>query len=724
MDNPIFTKDPQLSVDLSKLDGSDLKQLMTGNAQSLLTLGKEAKDFVGKPVSTAADRLAMGISFSAPGSWKTSTGIGFSLKAAASCKVAIGSKSTCFKVAKTIDATDLQEIYGQAPTGAVYINIDIDFDIQGNLSASGSVGAIGIAGKVSNTGAATFTYCHPIAAETETRDAITAAFRSLKFPFQPDSVTGMTVGAIASVKFDASLGLELDVSYGLGKYRVAAPGISAARQSLTIGTEKFTPPSLTTSTGVKASFGYIHAEHYEAIVSRTGAIAATLLLSRSASEETDESLGFSAGITLTGAPTASTDPVALGKAIDGVTGSGGDKAAAAVNDLQSSLVSASCSWLNGKSGGPGSVCLSETLSQQKTRAVLYEFSIDLTSTALAEHSCSEYAAGDLTSAMRAGSLTLLPGSGVSECFKRSNAIHLQFFNLFTATDTATYFKDTYTSVGLDGSLRYSFDIGREAKEEVRKALQQTSLHFVASAPEQDGSVATAEVDLHIDMTEAGKPNAGNLLVDGLAQIVTASQQAQLKQFLHESPKGTLNLQVRYAQAAYGRLQGRQDPANWQAFQQAAVRLMGLAFASALSYDDWALFNRISLDGTDENGQPRRAQPDRSNCGNPAAVPQSFYDDRHVSAEAMTVRYFLLASAQFMNLCAGLATLANESLSQQDTRQSWDELIANVEQLVLSDVNTDWSLAAASALMTLCQGSVTASSLQQQKDKVTFIASVA
>ena len=713
-------RDPDLTIDITKLGGSDLQKQLAGNAQTLFTLGQEAKTYHGKPVKTAADQLATTFAISAPGSWKTSTGIGFTLKASASCKIAVGAKSSCFKLAKAIDSTDTQDIYGDTPTDAVYVNVEMDFDIQGNLSGSGNVAGIGIAGKASGKGAATFAYCHPVAAETETGAAIVAAFQALKFPFQPDSVTAMPVGAIANVKFDGTFGLELDLSYGLGKYTVGAPGLGAAKASLKIGAENFTAPSLTVDAGARAAFSYQHGEHYEALVSRTSATGGTLMLSRSASDETDESLSIHAGISLSGAPSASIDTAKLANAINEVTGgSGGAQAAGAVGPLQASAVSKASSWLTSKSGDKGSVGLSATLAQQRTRAVLYEFSADLGSPALAEHSWSAFAKGDLETAMRIGGLTLLPGSGVSDCLKRSNTIDLQFLNLFAAKDTETYFKNTSVSVAADGSLRYSFDVGEEAKEQIKKALQQTRFHFVASGIDDGGDVEQAEVDLRIEMTEPGRVRVSNLIVDGLATVASVQQETAMRQFLHDTPKGTLAVEFQYAPTAYGKIQSARDEINWQAFQAAVVKLLGLNFVSGLSYDDWALFNRFSLDGADPlTGQPRRPAPDRRQPGDPSAVPPSFYSDRSLTAETEAAKYFLLSSAQFMNLCADLAALGNTTLSASDTTPTWNELVENVWKLVLSDVNTDWSVPAASALLALCGAAVKTASLRQQKDTMT------
>jgi hypothetical protein len=716
---------PGLSIDITTLDDSDLQKLLTTGKQTLLSFGSEIGEFFGRPISDATALPAVTFSISVPGSWKTSTGVGFTLKAAASCKIGVANKSAAFKLAKAIDSNDTTDITGQRPAGCVYINVEIDFDVQGNLSASGSVSGIGIAGKASGKGAATFTYCHPVTGTTETKAAILDAFTKLKFPFQPDSVTAMAVGAIGNVKFVGSFGLELDLSYGLGSYTVAAPGLSATKTSLKFGADRFTPSTLDVETGVKAAFTYTHAENYEAIVRRDSATKGSLFLSRSSSDDTSESLGVQIGVAKCTAASISSDPTQLGTAINSMTSTGGEQAASVWNDLQSSAVSKGSTWLGGDLVKYGNAGLKFTLDQQDGRALLYEFSADLTTNAIAQQCWSSFAKGDLQAAMRTTGLTLLPGSGLSNCMKRSTLIKLQFLNLFAVLDTESYFKNTYVSLAPDGSIRYSFDIGKEADVEkgstFKKAQQKTLFHFVGEGVPSVGGVGGAEVDLQIEMSETNDAHRGLTMVASVAAVATTLVQAQLRQFLHDTPKGQLAAALQFAESAYVTLGTSSDQANWKAFQVSANRLMNLPFITPLCYSDWELFNCYSLYGSDplSNG-PRPGNPDPTKMGNPSAVPDSFYSGRNLENQKLQVQYFLQSSAQFMNLCAGLVTLARDvEMSPDDTIDAWNQLIDQVVGLVLDDVNADWSLPAASALLTLCGAKIENVDLQPAKNKLNY-----
>src|SRR5580704_14247181 len=52
----------------------------------------------------------------------------------ASCTMTISSTSTKFAVTKSIDSKDTTDIVAGPTAGTVYINIDLYFDIKGNLS--------------------------------------------------------------------------------------------------------------------------------------------------------------------------------------------------------------------------------------------------------------------------------------------------------------------------------------------------------------------------------------------------------------------------------------------------------------------------------------------------------------------------------------------------------------------------------------------------------------
>jgi hypothetical protein len=637
----------------------------------------------------------------------------------------VAQKSTAFKLAKAIDSSDSTDITGQPPAGSVYINVEIDFDIQGNLSASGSASGFGIAGKASGKGAATFTYCHPVSGTTETKAAILDAFTRLKFPFQPDSVTAMAVGAISNVKFVGSFGLELDLSYGLGSYTVTAPGLSSVKTSLQFGAERFTPSTLDIETGIKAAFAYTHAENYEAIVRRDSATKGSLFLSRSSRDDTSESIGVQIGVSKCTAANLNSDPTQLAAAINSVTSTGGEQAATIWNDVQATAVAKGSSWLGGEVVKYGNAGLKLTLDQQHGRALLYEFSADLTTNAIAQQCWSSFAKGDLKTAMQIGGLTLLPGSGISDCLKRSSLIKLQFLNLFAVSDIQSYFKNTYVSLAPDGSIRYSFDIGKEADGEkdspFKKALQKTLFHFVGAGVPSADAINDAEIDLHIEMQESNDPHRGLAMIASVTAVATSLAQTQLKQFLHDTPKGALATALQLEPGAYGELSKSEDPANWKAFQAAASQQLNLPFIAALRYSDWELFNCYCQYGSDPvNGGPRPGKPDRTQAGSPAAVTDSFYSDRHILGQKLQAQYFLQSTAQFMNLCAGLTALAQDlAMSSEDTINAWNQLIDQVVKLVLGDVNTDWSLPAATALLALCSAKIEDAELQPAKNKLSY-----
>ncbi|HTP34115.1 MAG TPA: hypothetical protein VMJ75_18180 [Candidatus Acidoferrales bacterium] len=289
-----------ISIDLLNdlKDGSHLKALLAQSQTALLAISSAIAQYSDQPVRTAVGSPSAMVTISAPASWKTTTGIVFSLTPQASCLVAISNTSSKFAVSKSIDSSDTEDVVLGPSQGKVYVNIDLDFSICASVSGSGTVSGIGISGKASGAATATLSYCHAVDATTNTVDALVDAFSTLVFPFEPDCALRMGAGDQGRVNFDGSLGFGLDVTYGLGSYQFSAPGIDSVRQSIQKGFDNLTFPTVTVDAGAKASFAYTHADHFGAIVQKTDPLSARLYLVRSAANETDGSAGITVGITV------------------------------------------------------------------------------------------------------------------------------------------------------------------------------------------------------------------------------------------------------------------------------------------------------------------------------------------------------------------------------------------------------------------------------------------
>ena len=678
-----------IRIDLRKDlgDASHLKALLQENRSAVLAISAELSQYAAQPVRTAAGGAAAKVTLSAPASWKTSGGIAFSLTPEASCAVAIASASAKFPVAKSVDSSETEDIAAGPEDGKVWVNIEMDFSIAGNVSGSGTAGTVGISGKASASGAATLSYCHAVDGGMATEEALAEAFRRLVLPLEPDCALAMEPGDVARVSFNGSLSFGLGVTYGLGSSQFSAPGAAAVRQSVERGFEKLALPAATVKAGIQADGSYTHTDRFAAIVRKTSAAAARLYLVRSSEDEAAGGAGITVGVTASQLK-ATLDRKALAGAVDGVTGSGGDQAAALADELQASLVSRTNQWLSSRKGDAG---LQVHLERQKNRALLYEFQVDLTKAELTRQSWQKLAEADVAAAMKIGGLTLLPGSGVTAALERSVTVGLHFFNFFSATEKDAYFRKAATEVGPDGSIRYLYDLGNESSLKTKHALATSRVHFLASATAADRERPGAvEVKLAAELSEQGKAEDGRAIAGAAEALGT---KARMLDFVKANPQGKVTLSVVLQAAAYGRLAtaGGPDRANWQAFHDAVAahdRDLGPRIAR-LGYEDWEAFHRYACGGA----------ADRRTIGNPAAVPESFYEERGLGGIGAMAAYFLVASQRTMNLFEGLAALAGE-VKTVDTAAAWDRLLEELTALS-KDLQSDWTRPMVRALLERC-----------------------
>ncbi len=553
-----------ITIDVTKdlKNSSDLKALFTGQQAAIFSIGSAMARFAGQPVRSAVGSTPAKLTVQGEPKWTMKSGIVCSLSADANCTIAICDTSTTFCVSEIIDSKDTTNVVAGPTPGMVYINIDLDFDIKADLSGSGSLSGIGIAGKASGSRTTTLSYCQPISDGLETAAAIKAAFDGLHFPFQPDCALNMPVGCIGKVNFDGTLDSGLDVTYGLGNYKLSAQTLGAAQDSVKVAWDKLTVPSLDIDAGAKASLTYKHSDHFGVIVQKVDANSALLYLVRSASDETGQSVGITVGISATSV-SCTVDPVQLTDTVKHVIGGGPPTVASDVaslaGDLQTSLVDKANDWLTGHKGDAG---LMLSLSQQSGRCVLFTFKVDLstaTSQSLAQQSWVSLMSGNLRQAMQIGGFTLQPGSGVSESLKRSSSIQLHFFNLFQLTQTSDFFKNSVAKLAPDGSIRLFVDLGQESQFSTRSASETAMIHFVATATEdtKDGNYQKAEVDLHIELSETNNPKEANRIANSIGSIAANStvQSAQQKMstFVANNGKKKLSLVTVFKPSAYQKL---------------------------------------------------------------------------------------------------------------------------------------------------------------------------
>lgn len=710
-----------MSIDVTKdLESlSALKTMLSSREGAIFTLFGELTKYEHSPIQEAAAAGAsakVNLSGTAKASWKTGNGIAFSLTPQASCSISLANTSTVFAVAMSIESPQTTNIVEGPAANTVYVNIDLDFDIQGSVSGSGTFSGVGVAGKASGSKSATLSFCQPVDATLPTLDALKLAFSGLVFPLDPACARAMQPGSLAKVSFDGAIDCKLEVTYGLGNHKVSAPSVANVQQSLH-NVMQITPPTLNINAGAKGSVTYRHADHFSLIVDKTNAASSMLYLVRSSENDVGESVGVTVGVTSTDA-SVSLDQTALQTTVQHVTGSGSiasavvSAASQPLNSLQTSLNAKLKSWISDATGQAG---LTVSLGQQSGHTALFTFQVNLATADLAEKSWAGLVGGSVVEALQLQGFTLEAGSGVSDSLKRSSTIQFQFFNLFNFSSTSDYFSNAYTEFGADGAIRVFRDLGQEQQNKTKHALTKYRIHFVATATEDAlSNVTHANIDLYVELSQSAGAKYAAVLANAIGMLPRAAAvqaaQGAMVSYVAKHPQGTLNLINIIHSSAYrkltctpydgskpGPLPQEQDQNNWNVFQAATGALMpDLKPAVAnLSFDLWMDFNRACIDQIGS-----QAVPDRRNPGAWGGSDANAFLSQHGFPPPTPVTYFLLAGAGFMNLCDDLQTLA-QLTPQADSEVRWNNLLNFLTSVVTNDVFIDYANPTAGALLFQC-----------------------
>jgi hypothetical protein len=726
-----------ISIDVSRdlTSTSALQSMLSSQRGAIFKILGKLGTYAAQPIKAAAAAKASAIvSLTDAANWSTSNGIGFSLTPMAKCSISVDTVSETYAVAMNIESTDptkTENISAGPTAGIVYVNIDLDFSIQNSLSGSGTFNGVGVAGKASGSAEATLSFSQPVAASLSTLEAIKTAFEQLVFPLDPGCANKMRTGTVAKVAFDGTIDCELDVTYGLGNYKVSAPDLTSVRQSLG-NLVQLKTPSVELDVGVKGSITYAHTDHFALIVNKTTDNVAMLYLVRSSEDDAGVSIGITAGVT-TKAASVTVDSKKLQSLTQDLTGSGaiGSQVASAasqpINSLQTSLNGKLKNWA---SDVTGSVGLTVGLSRQRGHTAVFVFQVDLSKAGLAKQSWAALVDGSVAKALSLQGFTLEPGSGVADSLKRASTIQFQFFNFFSFQQVTDYFSNGYTELGKDGTIRIFRDLGQEQQATTKQALQQFRIYFEATATQgMFGGISQAVVNLCIELSEKGSSKYATALANVIGSLpgsaAANSAQEGMIQFVSTVPSGTLDLILILKSSAYQKLScspysgdtppplpQQQDEDNWNAFHEATDKLdpdvHNVNSFSNLNYQVWVIFNR---DSSDQAGSTKT--PDRRQLGNVENVPPSFYATYGPLDE---IRYFLQAGQGFMNFCDDLKTLAAGLANVKDSRQ-WSDLLNFLTALATKDVFIDYAKPTAAALLTLCSegGAQVSSTLTEVKD---------
>jgi hypothetical protein len=724
-----------ITIDVIKdLDNlSDLKSLISAQGKAIFTLAGQLAQYAGQPVSTAAAAgltvLDLDLQASLP-TWKAGVA-SFSLKPEAKCTIAIGNQGESLPVALKLDSTDTTDVQLTANPVKTYINIDLDFHISGNASGSGTTGfGLTISGKASGSANTSVSFCQAVDSTTETVAALKQALSQVVFPTAPNSIGRMAAGSSSKMSFHGTLNAKVDASYGLGDYKLSAPSAALVQQSVGKAWQNLTLPSAEVKMGASASVKYAHTDHFGIVATKQDDNTAFVYLVRSSSDEFDETVGFTAGVTTNGV-SLSLDSTKVQQTVQSITGSAAlassvaNAVAQPVNNLETAATAKLNAWIADANGNVG---LSIAGSQQTSRLGLFNYQVDLTQASAVAASWGALLSSSLASLQAVSGFTLLPGSGVSARLKKSTTLQFNFFNLYKYTNQSDFFNNCTSELGSDGTIQITFDIGIEGTVTSNNATDKIRLYFSGTSTEDtDGDVSKAEIDLNVEMSEKGD-RAGAVTMTKILQALNLPSLGGAITAMNlyaQSNPGTLGLTAVLKPSAYSRLayspySGNKPPVdqtldarNWDAIRDATVRVISdLDFLSAWTYADWSLFDSYCLSGS-PGSAPDRRKPMPSN-----AVPGSFFAKD--PARQLYISSFMVASAGGMNFFEDLATLAsdlNSAVTDDQLKAVQQHLVA----IVKSDLNIDYSRPIAAAILSQASysGVQTTVTTAQASDKSTF-----
>jgi hypothetical protein len=698
----VATDVPSLDLALKVSDlsnASQLKSLLQNQAQPLFKFAVATAPYWNGPVEKFPSGTKASFSLSDSASWKTSTGISFGLSGSAECDLEILTKGCALEYLDNLDATSKTGIPAGDYTGSAYVKLTLCFNISGNVSGSGNVGALGICGNAKGSVGASFVFAHKIKCGTLMKDAITDAFQKFVFPFEPSCATDMAAGDIAQVTFNGSMSYSLQLSYGIANYKFAAPSITTVLDSCSKGAASLELPSATIDVSASANLDCSHSDDFTAIVQKSDDGHAFLYLMRARKTDVSGGAGIGAQIAVTGTPGLKLDQQKFQDAFNGITHGHGAQVAAACGDLSGKLDDKLKDVLtNVVKNGAG---LKVSFDAETDATMILKYKVALADPTVLHHSWNYFCLGDIRSAVGAGGLVLDPGSGVCTNINRSLTVGVTFFNFFCAKDVDSYFQKSKTVITDSGNVRFLFDVGDEGDSTVNKALQKARIHFVAEAEAN----TPADVKLEIELGETNNKSEVRHMIAIPGYLPAGAQAtaaaADMQVFAAAHPAGTVNLNFVLESSAYGKLtcspyDGKKPPAdqsvdarNWQVFHDAAISLLDLDYGGNVTYSIWQQWNEAANGST---------FADRRHIGDPTAG-SAIWGGQPQDVQ-QKLNYFCAATSSFMDLCDDLQQLA-ERVSTAKIPDGWNRLLGDLKDIVSRDVNTDFAKPAVAALLKLC-----------------------
>ena len=449
------------------------------------------------------------------------------------------------------------------PPGAAFIGLEMDFQIQGGISANFTEGIYGVSGSVNSKDTFTVAFykrCNPA---DKLGDGIAAAFSDFVLPLHAETLSNLKAGDYLHHNFNGNLQVGLGASIGYdkvfyaGQYKADIPDTADALK-LTMSTkDEF-------QAGAKLAFQLEYAGTFEALLWKDAASAGRLHLYRSQTQ--DASLGLNLGVTLAGDPKACVTAISsqlhecFKKALGGLGNSFDSKlwpkAAPEIGNCVSDVNSKIAGWL--KHAQQTQATLDFAIEKTNQTFLLMDYSFDLAASAYAT-AWGSAIAGKYIDALQTpnGGVAIAVGSGLEKFYEKKASVTLNLFGKLSAAWTDAIISDSTLVYAGNNVFHLLADVGRSSLYQLNKSKREIDIYFAAQANLEAGNTTLGTIDLHV-MLSATDNGAFGKYIAGFLQLLTSGPDAtalvKAIDTLAAQAKTTQVLQVILPPAAYARLQ--------------------------------------------------------------------------------------------------------------------------------------------------------------------------
>ena len=725
-----LTVGPDSPIEMSKLKG------LEHEVKSIFDLGVHFHAYLDGQISSLPDDVrSTTIGYSGGNSSWSAGDFGFSVGAGLCGKISVYPSGKLFSYPNGFDTeVMLGELDAEknkakvevlVPEGMAYVCLELEFQIQGGISATAASGTFGVCGSIDASDTFSVAFSKQCKATDILRDGIHAAFTDFVLPLHAETFAGLQQGDYLRHNFNANLQVGLGASVGIAKVFYAgkcAADIPGMRGAIHVSGELKPQVQL----GAKLAYHLDYAATFEAILWKDSETVGHIHLLRCGTQSSG--LGLTLGLTLATEPTVSATLVAeqakaaisrllpgapANKINAGISNSVGNALSGFVSDSTEKL----SDWLQAKVADR--LSLQVALEKVEGSALLMDYTFDLTASAYAA-SFALAIQGRYADALALanGGVSIATGSGMEKLYSDKTSVHVNLFGLAQATRSTEVISNSTLVYAGNNIFHLIADVGAKDAALLGKSKSEIDLYFALEANISGNADTHAKIGLHalLKATDNATFGAHIAQVIGLlnlgdagTQIVSAIQAnsgvAGSTQTLHLILEESAYAQLRSSTLSGGKPDDQApDQANFAAFAKASSDLTLTPPASfecqgqAMTYGIWSTWN---IACNDQYPPPVGAVPNRTSPGNTIAgngyLQLQF---PNIGTYAPLVGYTLKAASDFMNFCEDLKTLATAD-SIDGGMAAWPKFVAHLKAIITSDVPADFIVPIALALTRLC-----------------------